>query len=181
MVTPILSDIMSATLLPATYSIQSVKKVAGCHFFEFFRVTPLAFAPGRQNPKVFIRSDVHAVRAGIKLKGQPPLNNPRVYRQADSIITLSQTVFHFFRIIFSQSFSQGFFFLRLSRIEYITKNCFIQLYQFLEHFSASMARTNIRTHRALSFCTMSSEYVSVQLKSSFDIVATRPPKLSNIE
>ena len=156
MVTPILSDIMSATLLPATYSIQSVKKVAGCHFFEFLRVLPIA-------------------------KGQPPLNNPRVYRQADSIITLSQTVFHFFRIIFSQSFSLGFFFLRLSRIEYITKNCFIQLYQFLEHFSASMARTNIRTHRALSFCTMSSEYVSGQLKSSFDIVATRPPKLSNIE
>ena len=29
--------------------------------------------------KVFIRSDVHAVRAGIKLKGQPPLNNPRVF------------------------------------------------------------------------------------------------------
>ena len=30
--------------------------------------------------KVFIRYDVHAVRAGIKLKGQPPLNNPKVYR-----------------------------------------------------------------------------------------------------
>ena len=153
-------------------------------FFSDFssRVRSRAAKPaGYENPKVFIRSDVHAVRAGIKLKGQPPLNNPRVYRQADSIITLSQTIFHFFRIIFSQSFSQGFFFLRLSQIEYITKNCFIQLYQFLEHFSASMARTNIRTHRALSFCTMSSEYVSVQLKSSFDIVATRPPILSIIE
>ena len=33
--------------------------------------------------KVFIRYDVHAVRAGIKLKGQSPLNNPRVYRQAE--------------------------------------------------------------------------------------------------
>ena len=31
--------------------------------------------------KVFIRYDVHAVRAGIKLKGQAPLNNLRVYRQ----------------------------------------------------------------------------------------------------
>ena len=28
---------------------------------------------------------MHAVRAGIKLKGQPPLNNPRVYRQADAV------------------------------------------------------------------------------------------------
>ena len=34
-----------------------------------------------ENLKVFILSVVHAVRAGIKLKGQPPLNNPRVYRQ----------------------------------------------------------------------------------------------------
>ena len=29
--------------------------------------------------KVFIRYDVHAARAGIKLKGQPPLNNPGVF------------------------------------------------------------------------------------------------------
>ena len=36
-----------------------------------------------ENLKVFIRSDVHAVRAGIKLKGQPLLNNPGVYRQAE--------------------------------------------------------------------------------------------------
>ena len=36
-----------------------------------------------ENLWAFIRSDVHAVRAGIKLKGQPPLNNPRVYRQAE--------------------------------------------------------------------------------------------------
>ena len=35
--------------------------------------------------KVFIRYDVHAARAGIKLKGQPPLNNPMVYRQADPL------------------------------------------------------------------------------------------------
>ena len=32
-----------------------------------------------ENLKVFIRSDVPAVRAGIKLNGQPPLNNPRVF------------------------------------------------------------------------------------------------------
>ena len=29
-----------------------------------------------ENLWAFIRSDAHAVRAGIKLKGQPPLNNP---------------------------------------------------------------------------------------------------------
>ena len=32
-----------------------------------------------ENLWVFIRSDVHAVKAGIKLKGQPPLNNPSVF------------------------------------------------------------------------------------------------------
>ena len=37
-----------------------------------------------ENLWVFIRSDVHAVRAGIKLKGQPPLNNPKVYRHSES-------------------------------------------------------------------------------------------------
>ena len=30
---------------------ESVEKVAGRHFFEFSRVLPLAFAPGRQNPQ----------------------------------------------------------------------------------------------------------------------------------
>ena len=35
-----------------------------------------------ENLKVFIRSDVPAVRAGIKLNGQPPLNNPRVFRHS---------------------------------------------------------------------------------------------------
>jgi hypothetical protein len=30
---------------------QSFKKVAGRHFFELFRVSPLALAPGRQNPQ----------------------------------------------------------------------------------------------------------------------------------
>ena len=37
-----------------------------------------------ENLKVFIRSDVHAVRAGIKLKELPPLNNPGVFRQVES-------------------------------------------------------------------------------------------------
>ena len=37
-----------------------------------------------ENLWAFIRSDMHAVRAGIKLKGRPPLNNPRVYRQAEA-------------------------------------------------------------------------------------------------
>ena len=36
-----------------------------------------------ENLWAFIRSDAHAVRAGIKLKGQPPLNNPGVYRQTE--------------------------------------------------------------------------------------------------
>ena len=35
-----------------------------------------------ENLWAFIRSDVHAVRAGIKLKGQTPLNNPGVYRHS---------------------------------------------------------------------------------------------------
>ena len=38
-----------------------------------------------ENLKVFIRSDVPAVRAGINLNVQPPLNNPRVCRQAEII------------------------------------------------------------------------------------------------
>ena len=37
-----------------------------------------------ENLWVLIRSDAHAARAGIKLKGRPPLNNPRVYRQAEA-------------------------------------------------------------------------------------------------
>ena len=50
-----------------------------------YRYRSRAAKPARyENLKVFIRSDVHAVRAGIKPKGQPPLNNPRVYRQADA-------------------------------------------------------------------------------------------------
>ena len=32
-----------------------------------------------ENLWVFIRSDAHAVRAEIKLKGQPPLNSPGVF------------------------------------------------------------------------------------------------------
>ena len=44
------------------------------------RISSRAAKPARyENLKVFIRSDVHAVKAGIKLKGQPPLNNPGVF------------------------------------------------------------------------------------------------------
>ena len=35
-----------------------------------------------ENLKVFIRSDVHAVRAGICLRGSRPLTTPGVFRQA---------------------------------------------------------------------------------------------------
>ena len=37
-----------------------------------------------ENLWAFIRSDVHAVRAGIKLKGRLPLNNPGVYRHSEA-------------------------------------------------------------------------------------------------
>ena len=48
------------------------------------RIRSRAAKPAKyENLWVFIRSDVHAVRAGIKLKGRPPLNNPGVFRQAE--------------------------------------------------------------------------------------------------
>ena len=48
-----------------------------------YRSRSRAAKPARhENLEVFIRSDVHAVIAGIKLKGQAPLNNPRVFRHA---------------------------------------------------------------------------------------------------
>ena len=53
------------------------------HGFCLSHSLPAAKPAKYENLKVFIRSDVHAVRAGIKLKGQPPLNSPRVYRQTD--------------------------------------------------------------------------------------------------
>ena len=53
------------------------------HGFCLSHSLPAAKPAKYENPKVFIRSDVHAVRAGIKLKGQPPLNNPRFYQQTD--------------------------------------------------------------------------------------------------
>ena len=44
------------------------------------RISSRAAKPAKyENLWVFIRSDVHAVKAGIKLKGQPPLNNPGVF------------------------------------------------------------------------------------------------------
>ena len=52
-----------------------------------------------ENLKVFIRSDVHAVRAGIKLKGQPPLNNSKVYRQTEGRITCLLLLFEIYNVI----------------------------------------------------------------------------------
>ena len=53
------------------------------HGFCLSHSLPAAKPAKYENLKVFIRSDVHAVRAGIKLKGRPPLNNPGVFRQAE--------------------------------------------------------------------------------------------------
>ena len=49
-----------------------------------------------ENLWAFIRSDVHAVRAGIKLKGQPPLNNPGVYRQAAAAVIRQPLLFQLY-------------------------------------------------------------------------------------
>ena len=57
---------------------ESVKKVAERHFFEFFAgfasgIRSRAAKPAKyENLKGFIRSDVHAVRAGISLRGSAP-------------------------------------------------------------------------------------------------------------
>ena len=59
---------MSKKWLNATFS--------SFHGFCLSHSLPAAKPAKYENPKVFIRSDVHAVRAGIKLKGLPPLNNP---------------------------------------------------------------------------------------------------------
>lgn len=48
----------------------------------------------------------------------------------------------------------------------------------LEHFSASMARTSIRTYNASCGLYTSIEYVSVQLNNSLDTVATCLPYAS---
>ncbi|MDD6721606.1 MAG: hypothetical protein PUE24_04905, partial [Clostridiales bacterium] len=53
------------------------------------RISSRAAKPARyENLKVFIRSDVHAVKAGIKLKRQLPLNNPKVFDRLRSINAL---------------------------------------------------------------------------------------------
>ncbi len=62
-------------------AVATVEKVAFSHFFEFLRVSPLAFALGRRNPqrrkpRVFIRFDAHVVKAGINLRGCGPLTTP---------------------------------------------------------------------------------------------------------
>ena len=59
----------------------SVEKVAVRHFFENYGVC-LSHMLRAANPEkyenlwVFIRFDAPVVKAGIKLKGLPPLNNP---------------------------------------------------------------------------------------------------------
>ena len=64
------------------------KKWLNATFSSFYgfasRISSRAEKPARyENLWVFIRSDVRAVRAGIKLKGQASLNNPMVNRQAE--------------------------------------------------------------------------------------------------
>ena len=63
------------------------KKWLNATFSSFYGFCLSLTLPGGKTrkvrkPDVSIRSDVHAVRAGIKLKGQPPLNNPAFFRQA---------------------------------------------------------------------------------------------------
>ena len=60
---------MSKKWLNATFS----------SFHGFCLLLPGGKSRRYENLWVFIRSDVHAVRAGIKLKGLAPLNNPAVY------------------------------------------------------------------------------------------------------
>ena len=57
------------------------KKWLNATFSSFYGFCLSLTLPGGKTrkvrkPDVSIRSDVHAVRAGIKLKGQPLLNNP---------------------------------------------------------------------------------------------------------
>ena len=58
---------------------QSVKKVAECHFFEFYgfclsHSLPAAKSAKYENLWVFIRSDAHVVRAGLNIRGCGPLS-----------------------------------------------------------------------------------------------------------
>ena len=65
---------MSKKWLNATFS----------SFYGFCLPLPGGKSRRYENLWVFIRSDVHAVRAGTKLKELPPLNNPGVFRQVES-------------------------------------------------------------------------------------------------
>ena len=64
--------------------MRASKKCLVATFSSFYGFCLLLMLPGGKTrkvrkPDVSIRSDAHAVRAGIKLKGQPPLNNPGVF------------------------------------------------------------------------------------------------------
>ena len=61
--------------------MQSVKKVAKRHFFEFSHSVLAPMARSAPNAKyenlwVFIRSDAHVVRAGLNIRGCGPLSTP---------------------------------------------------------------------------------------------------------
>ena len=71
------------------FLLRNCNKYCGCrlsvkwqsHFTEGFRVLPLTSFPGGktrrvQKPSVFIRFDVHAVRAGINIRECAPLSTP---------------------------------------------------------------------------------------------------------
>ena len=80
------------------------KKWLNATFSSFYGFCLSLTLPGGKTrkvrkPDVSIRSDVHAVRAGIKLKGQPPLNNPGVYRQAECRKRRLAALFIFYMII----------------------------------------------------------------------------------
>ena len=58
------------------------------HGFCLSHSLPAAKPAKYENLKVFIRSDVHAVKAGIKFKRQLPINNPKVFDRLRSINAL---------------------------------------------------------------------------------------------
>ena len=87
---------------PHFAAVLNVEKVAYCHFFEFLRVSPIAFAPGRQNPQSTKTSGFSSVlthtprgpslapagqftlcrQSRMEHKGLRPLINPGVFRQS---------------------------------------------------------------------------------------------------
>ena len=73
--------------------LQSVKKVAERHFFEFYgfasRISSRAAKPAKyENLRVFIRSDAHVVRAGLNIRGCGPLSTPRFFDSLERFLPL---------------------------------------------------------------------------------------------